>query len=88
MELCIQLAIIMIGKQAINSILEILLPCMKKTWKTFLITFGIKKNGRDYTSCPRTQWLNDYKLLPWGSRGLFEEYLEMGMFPIIVQYAF
>lgn len=26
-----------------------------------------------------TQWSDDYQLLPWGSRGLFNEYLEMSM---------
>jgi len=31
------------------------------------------KNGK-------TQWIEDYKLLDWGPRGLFPEYLEMSEF--------
>ena len=87
MELCIQLAIIMIGKQAINSFLEILIPFLLKTYKTFSTKFGLskeQKNNEDndnLVTC--NQWTADYKLLPWGSMGLFEEYLEM-----IIQFGF
>lgn len=88
MELCIQLAIIMIGKQAINSVLEILLPFLMKTYRSFSTKFGLSKeqkhnedNEENLVTC--NQWTADYKLLPWASMGLFEEYLEM-----IIQYGF
>jgi len=35
-----------------------------------------KENGR-----VKNQWTEDYKLLDWGPRGLFPEYLEMGECP-------
>ncbi|KAJ9601623.1 hypothetical protein L9F63_000231, partial [Diploptera punctata] len=82
MELCIQLAIIMVGKQAYNTILEMIIPLMFKWWNTFKIKTGmqeeetVNKNGK-------IQWVEDFKLLDWGPRGLFPEYLEM-----ILQYGF
>jgi hypothetical protein len=36
-----------------------------------------KENGKI-----KNQWTEDYKLLDWGSRGLFPEYLEMSEFSI------
>lgn len=28
------------------------------------------------------QWIKDYKLVEWGTRGLFNEYLEMGKYTL------
>lgn len=83
MELCIQLVIIMVGKQAINSVLEMLLPFIYKTINSVRITVGLEtdENGENLICC--NKWTEDFKLLAWGSRGLFDEYLEM-----IIQYGF
>ncbi|XP_076257406.1 anoctamin-1-like isoform X2 [Rhynchophorus ferrugineus] len=84
MELTIQLAIIMIGNQAMNTIMEMLIPLGYKMYKTFVVTTGIEKSEADediIISC--NQWTEDYKLSELESRSLFSEYLEM-----VLQYGF
>lgn len=79
MELTIQLAIIMIGNQILNSILEMLIPFLYQMYNTFKVTTGIQKAPREeikLISC--NQWTEDYKLNQFESRSLFSEYLEMG----------
>lgn len=79
MELTIQLAIIMIGNQAMNSIMEMLVPFLLKMYNTFKVTTGIQKAPKEeiiLISC--NQWTEDYKLSQFESRSLFSEYLEMG----------
>lgn len=80
MELCIQLAIIMIGKQAMNSILEMIIPMFFKWLNVMRVRYFNRKTrsakGKD------ERWLNDLKLVEWGSRSLFPEYLEMGKFDV------
>lgn len=92
MELCIQLAIIMVGQQAFNSIMEMALPFVYKWWNTFMLATGLeskKDSDEDLEVKPSTtsssvrQLIEDYKLLDWGDRGLFYEYLEM-----VMQYGF
>lgn len=80
-ELCIQLAIIMIGKQAFNSILEVIMPMF---WRRVMaIKVGLKRlfssNSNQGPKVKAERWLKDLKLLEWGPRSLFPEYLEMGM---------
>ncbi|XP_068084479.1 anoctamin-1 isoform X2 [Anabrus simplex] len=81
MELCIQLAIIMVGKQALNSILEMVIPFLYKWFNTLRVKAGVGKEEEKAVSY--TQWAKDYTLLDWGPRGLFPEYLEM-----VLQYGF
>ncbi|CAH1180912.1 unnamed protein product [Phyllotreta striolata] len=84
MELTIQLAIIMIGNQAVNTIIEMVIPLFLKMYKTFIITTGIEKAEKEEValiSC--NQWTEDYKLSELESRSLFAEYLEM-----VLQYGF
>lgn len=84
-ELCIQLAIIMVGKQAMNSILELIMPIFWKRVQAFKVGLSrlfksrqtISVKGRD------ERWLRDLKLLDFGPRSLFPEYLEM-----VLQYGF
>lgn len=77
MELCIQLAIIMVGKQTVNTILEMLFPIFYK-WVNL---WWLRTELRGKTSIKGNwQWLKDFKLNEWGPRGLFPEYLEMGLF--------
>lgn len=76
MELFIQLAIIMIGKQIFNSILEMALPFAMKQYRKF--RFGSLQNNEDESTLKTyNQWTKDYKLMQWNSMGLFHEYLEM-----------
>ncbi|XP_017761030.1 PREDICTED: anoctamin-1 isoform X1 [Eufriesea mexicana] len=85
MELCIQLSIIMIGKQTMNTILEMLFPLFYKWLNTLKVHVGMKtKNGqKKVTTRKYLQWIKDYKLVEWGPRSLFPEYLEM-----VLQYGF
>lgn len=82
LELCIQLSIIMVGKQAMNTILEMLFPLFYKWMNTLKVHVGSKKsdknNDKRYSSRKFLQWIRDYKLVQWGPRSLFPEYLEMG----------
>ncbi|KAJ8922611.1 hypothetical protein NQ315_007643 [Exocentrus adspersus] len=84
MELTIQLAIIMIGNQAVNTVMEMVIPLLMKMYQTFKITTGIEKAESEeeiLISC--NQWTEDYKLSEFVSRSLFSEYLEM-----VLQYGF
>ncbi|XP_036332631.1 anoctamin-1-like isoform X1 [Rhagoletis pomonella] len=84
-ELCIQLAIIMIGKQTFNSILEVIMP---KIWRKIMaIQVGLSRlfssTTHDVNKEKVERYLRDLKLLDWGPRSLFPEYLEM-----VLQYGF
>ncbi|KAM7350236.1 anoctamin-1 isoform 4-T6 [Cochliomyia hominivorax] len=84
MELCMQLLIIMVGKQAVNAIVEMLIPYLTKNLKKFSTRCGIrkKKNTEEkLISC--NQWTEDYHLIPWTNNSMFSEYLEM-----VLQYGF
>ncbi|XP_034529987.1 anoctamin-2b isoform X2 [Notolabrus celidotus] len=79
-ELCIQLSIIMLGKQLIqNNIFEIGIPKLKK------LVRAIKDKGSAETEIederPPKQWHLDYALAPF--EGLTPEYMEM-----IIQFGF
>lgn len=94
-ELCIQLSIIMIGKQVMNSILEMLEPLFYKwinTWKVHLKPKNSMKNNQNNINNNNSNvnnnlqrnfvkkyspWIRDFKLVEWGPRSLFPEYLEM-----------
>lgn len=76
MELCIQLSIIMVGKQAMNTVLEMLMPLVYKWWN-ILKVIGRKGSTKNVRGSA-VRWVKDFKLVEWGSRGLFPEYLEMG----------
>lgn len=85
MELCIQLVIIMIGKQIMNSVLEMLMPLLIKTLTGVWNRIGLTSSVEDDTETIKThnQWTEDYKLLPWQFMSMFNEYLEM-----VIQYGF
>ncbi|XP_060647312.1 anoctamin-1 isoform X2 [Drosophila nasuta] len=83
-ELCIQLGIIMIGKQAFNTILEVYLPMFWR--KVLAIQVGLSRLFSNTVKPDKTKderWMRDFKLLDWGARSLFPEYLEM-----VLQYGF
>ncbi|XP_050306714.1 anoctamin-1 isoform X2 [Anthonomus grandis grandis] len=81
LELCIQLAVIMIGKQAMNTVLEMCFPLFYKWLNTLKVKTGLSKTQSRKGDLP--QWVKDYKLVEWGPRSLFPEYLEM-----VLQYGF
>ncbi|CAK1593025.1 unnamed protein product [Parnassius mnemosyne] len=77
-ELCIQLAIIMVGKQCFNNILELGYPKFHNWWR--------QRSHRAVTRDPNKPdmaWEQDYHLQDPGRLALFDEYLEM-----ILQYGF
>ncbi|CAH1390645.1 unnamed protein product [Nezara viridula] len=77
-ELCIQLAIIMVGKQFFNNFLELAYPAMINWWRRRAHKSVTKDHTRAYT-----RWEEDYQLQDPGRLALFEEYLEM-----VLQYGF
>ncbi|KRY83295.1 Anoctamin-3 [Trichinella pseudospiralis] len=72
-ELLIQLAMVMIGKQFLNGVLETVLPCFFKRVRKYKY-----KNLQNVNS-----WLRDYFLNPIPKGFLISEYLEM-----VLQYGF
>ncbi|XP_045928451.1 anoctamin-2b isoform X2 [Micropterus dolomieu] len=79
-ELCIQLSIIMLGKQLIqNNIFEIGIPKLKKLVRAMKNKGSAEKEREDER--PPQQWKLDYALTPFD--GLTPEYMEM-----IIQFGF
>lgn len=83
MELTIQLAIIMIGNQAINSIVEMVLPLLFKIYNTITIKTGLKTVTEENEIISCNQWTEDFKLNSINNKVLLTEYLEM-----VIQYGF
>lgn len=79
MELCMQLVIIMTGKQAVNAIVEMLIPYLMRTFKELSYRHGWRKNNKDQRLVPYNQFTEDYNLQPSENNSLYAEYLEMGM---------
>uniref|UniRef100_A0A3P9PLU7 Anoctamin n=2 Tax=Poecilia reticulata TaxID=8081 RepID=A0A3P9PLU7_POERE len=78
-ELCIQLSIIMLGKQLIqNNIFEIGIPKLKKLIRALKEKKPTQKKDEER---PPQQWNLDYALVPF--EGLTPEYMEM-----IIQFGF
>ncbi|KAK3580687.1 hypothetical protein CHS0354_017969 [Potamilus streckersoni] len=76
-ELCLQMAIIMVGKQAYGNFKEILLPKIMVWFRSR----SAEKDTSDLTIY--TRWEQDYNLSEMPQLGLFDEYLEM-----VIQYGF
>ncbi|KAG5274075.1 hypothetical protein AALO_G00158890 [Alosa alosa] len=82
-EVCIQLGIIMLGKQLIqNNVFEIAIPKLKKMYREYEEKKAgeLLEEGEDPNREPQP-WENDYSLEPY--EGLSPEYMEM-----IIQYGF
>merc|ERR1711962_1783461 len=71
-----QLGIVMVGKQILNNMQEIILPWMYRRWTRW-------RSVSDENDQHNPRWLKDYIRSHFGTRGLFDEYLEM-----IMQYGF
>uniref|UniRef100_A0A667X135 Anoctamin n=1 Tax=Myripristis murdjan TaxID=586833 RepID=A0A667X135_9TELE len=81
-ELCIQLSIIMLGKQLIqNNIFEIGIPKLKKLLRVLKEKGEAEEQREEQRSRPPQQWNLDYALAPF--EGLTPEYMEM-----IIQFGF
>ncbi|KAM4618259.1 anoctamin-1 [Polymixia lowei] len=85
-ELCIQLSLIMLGKQLIqNNVFEIVIPKLKKMYRTMQEEKGKKQAANDeedeMESRPKQQFDKDFALEPF--EGVSPEYMEM-----IIQYGF
>uniref|UniRef100_A0A673YWJ3 Anoctamin n=2 Tax=Salmo trutta TaxID=8032 RepID=A0A673YWJ3_SALTR len=83
-ELCIQLSMIMLGKQLIqNNVFEIVIPKLKKMYRTYKEKDkgGEEDDDEEETKRPKQQWDKDFSLDPY--EGLSPEYMEM-----IIQYGF
>lgn len=78
MELCIQLVIIMVGKQAVGAIVEMLIPYASKSINKFSTQMGFRRNRTEEKLVACNQWTEDYHLIPWTHSSLYSEYLEMG----------
>uniref|UniRef100_T1J757 Anoctamin n=1 Tax=Strigamia maritima TaxID=126957 RepID=T1J757_STRMM len=74
-ELCVQLSIIMVGKQVLNNLKEILFPLVVNWWAA--------RKSKANTKQLYTRWEKDYDLRPTDNLTLFYEYLEM-----VIQYGF
>ncbi|KAM7396662.1 hypothetical protein PAMP_019688 [Pampus punctatissimus] len=86
-ELCIQLSMIMLGKQLIqNNVFEVLVPKLKKMYRTIQEQKGKKRAAEDEQNeteekRPKQQFDKDFTLEPF--EGVTPEYMEM-----IIQYGF
>ncbi|XP_065224630.1 anoctamin-2-like isoform X2 [Planococcus citri] len=90
LELSVQLAFIMIGKQIFGAIYQPIAAFLKHIYKVYVS----KKEAADNQSSEREllnltgdasqkRWIEDYKLADWETVGLFPEYLK-----IVVQFGF
>nr|XP_046250243.1 anoctamin-1 isoform X2 [Scatophagus argus] len=86
-ELCIQLSMIMLGKQLIqNNVFEVLIPKLKKMYRTIQEEQGKKRAAEnneenEEEKRPKQQFEKDFVLEPF--EGVSPEYMEM-----IIQYGF
>ncbi|XP_040494001.1 anoctamin-7 [Ursus maritimus] len=79
-ELAQELLVIMVGKQVINNVQEILVPKLQGWWQKSRLR-SKKRKARPSDAAGQAPWEADYELLP--CEGLFEEYLEM-----VLQFGF
>ncbi|EDW81887.2 uncharacterized protein Dwil_GK25421 [Drosophila willistoni] len=85
MELCMQLVIIMVGKQIVNAVIEMLVPYLMRTIKRYIQHYNWyrRQHEDEPRLVPCNQFTEDYNLLPMENDSLYAEYLEM-----VVQYGF
>ncbi|KAH6923688.1 hypothetical protein HPB50_005150 [Hyalomma asiaticum] len=76
-EVCVQLAIVMVGKQVINNIQEIGQPLVMNWWRSWRRDHMTRDSGDRRGSV--TRWEADYVLAQWHTLSLFDEYLEMAI---------
>ncbi|OXA61028.1 Anoctamin-1 [Folsomia candida] len=74
-----ELSVILVGKQTLNSIMEMIIPYFQKLYNNQ----QLKRVSKENVEVIQHQIVKDYKLLAWDSDHLTEEYLEM-----VIQYGF
>lgn len=77
-ELLIQLAIVMVGKQMFNNFKEIITPKLLNWFKSRRVKEEEEKQNKKVA-----QWEKDYNMASMPDLGLFDEYLEM-----VIQFGF
>ncbi|XP_028396374.1 anoctamin-4-like [Dendronephthya gigantea] len=85
-ELTIQLAIIMVGKQVFNAAMELFIPKILNWWKrrgNIIKKFRGEEVEDSSGPVSRLRWENDYYLTEIPRNALFYEYLEM-----VIQFGF
>lgn len=91
LELTIQLAVIMVGKQIINNFQEVILPRLQSWWSSRSFLKQQEKrmeelelqNAVDLGTTFEARWIQDFNAAPVAERGFFHEYLEM-----VLQFGF
>lgn len=78
LELAIQLAIIMIGRQLFSALMEMIYPFIQSMYLRWLY-----RNKNSVTWINASQWEDDFLLNNWHPTSLFYEYLEM-----VIQFGF
>ncbi|XP_059223418.1 anoctamin-2 isoform X2 [Stomoxys calcitrans] len=79
MELCLQLVVIMVGKQLVYAIIEVSLPYLMRILNKCLKNVTNIRRNSQMQSVKSNQWTEDYYLQPWAPRMLFAEYLEIAL---------
>lgn len=77
LELSVQLAIVMVGKQAINTVKEMIIPLMWRYLRLLSVRHMQKVDVEKKAQNKWPRWVKDYKLVNFDPRGLFDEYLEI-----------
>ncbi|XP_064490152.1 anoctamin-5-like isoform X1 [Ornithodoros turicata] len=72
-EVCVQLAIVMVGKQVISNVQEIGQPLVMNWWRKS------RRQGQGNKNTALARWELDYDLEQWTTLSLFYEYLEMAI---------
>ncbi|KYO24816.1 anoctamin-7 [Alligator mississippiensis] len=80
-ELAQELLVIMVGKQMINNVQEIVLPKLKGWWQKYNLRSKTTSNEASSAPVPPAPWQSNCELLV--PEGLFDEYLEM-----VLQFGF
>ncbi|XP_043347538.1 anoctamin-7 isoform X2 [Dermochelys coriacea] len=76
-ELAQELLVIMVGKQVINNVQEIVIPKLKGWWQRYKLHSRKRKSkAAQLGLVQQAPWESNYELLV--CEGLFDEYLEMG----------
>ncbi|CAG2169746.1 unnamed protein product [Oppiella nova] len=80
-DLAIQLAIIMVGKQAFGAVMEIATPVFTRFYNKWKYTQNLDDKCEGPINLP--QWEDDFLLSSWSPTSLFYEYLEL-----VLQFGF
>jgi len=80
-ELGVQLFVIMVGKQIVNTFIEVFVPKIQNWWRKRKNLADDNPSNDETSNIAR--WDKDYRLTEISDQGLFDEYLEM-----VIQFGF